>query len=142
MTPRDTGTGAVLESIMAPTLAKNGYSFALQKVIGLSLGGRKHRVDVLVEVSENLQIPVSVKWQQVSGSAEEKVPFECIKLIHAIANSEGKYPYAYIVIGGSGWSKLKEFYLSGGLKPYIVGYELIRIIGLEDFITLANRRKL
>jgi hypothetical protein len=140
MSPGNTTTGSVLESIMKPTLEKNGYTCAMQQVIGSSIRGRPHRVDVLVQTSTGY-IPISVKWQQVSGTAEEKVPYEIIKLIHAIRGSEGRFPYAYLVLGGTGWT-MKDFYLGHGLRDYIRDYDLVRLLSLEDFITRANKRAL
>ncbi len=125
---------------MKPALEKNGYSCFMQQVIGTSIKGRKHRVDVLVETAQGL-VPVSVKWQQVSGTAEEKVPYEVIKLIHAVRGSEGRFPYAYLVLGGPGWT-IRDFYLKHGLRDYIRDYELVRLVSLEDFISLANRKAL
>lgn len=142
MASRQTSTGFVFESTILPSLSHNGYSFQTQQVIGSSLSGKRHRADVIVDRSESTKIIVSVKWQQVSGSAEEKVPFEIIKLIHAVNGSNGLFAYAYLVLAGPGWSSLKDFYLSHGLKPYINGYELIRLISLDSFIALANRRLL
>jgi hypothetical protein len=142
MASRNTSTGAVFESTVLPALTHNGYTFATQQVIGLSLAGRKHRADVVIAISEATKIIVSVKWQQVSGSADEKVPYEVIKLIHAVKNSNGEIPYAYIVIAGPGWSSLKEFYLKHGLRPDINDYALVKIVSLDDFIYLANKRVL
>jgi hypothetical protein len=140
VSPGNTTTGAVLESIMKPTLEKNGYKCWMQQIIGISIKGRNHRVDVLVETSNGL-VPVSVKWQQVSGTAEEKVPYEVIKLIHAIKASNGRFPYAYLVLAGTGWT-MKDFYLKHGLRDYIRDYALVRLVSLEEFITLANRKAL
>lgn len=142
MAPRDTSTGTILESIMRPALEKNGYTITTQTEIGPALGGRKHKIDVLVTTSTGIVIPISVKWQQVPGTAEEKVPFEIIKLIHAVKTSGERFPYAYLVLGGMGWSALKEFFLKDGLREYIRGYDLVRVVSLEDFITRANRKAL
>jgi hypothetical protein len=142
MSPGNTNTGAVLESTIIPALQKNGYKFAVQQFIGTTLGGGRHRVDVLAETPAGVALPVSLKWQQVSGTAEQKVPFEVIKLIHAVKTSEGRYPYAYLVIGGTGWSALRDVYLTHGLREYIRDYELVRIVSLEQFMTLANRKAL
>ena len=65
----------------------------------------RHFVDAIVS-KDNRQFLVSVKWQQVSGTAEQKVPFEVICLIEALQAST--YDKAYVVLGGEGW-KLREF---------------------------------
>jgi DNA adenine methylase len=140
--PGSTATGSVLESMLLPVLAKNGYVFQSQVVVGTNLGGGKHRVDVLVETPKGATIPISLKWQQVKGTAEQKVPYEIINLIRAIKAGAGRFPYAYLVIGGMGWSGLKQVYLSHELRDYIRDYNLVRIVSLEDFIARANRKAL
>lgn len=143
MSPRDTSTGRILEQIVLPALRGNGYKFAIQQMIGASISGGRHFVDVLVELPNGREILVSMKWQQVSGTAEEKVPFEVLKLIHAIKNSNGRFQQAYLVLGGEGWkAPLKAFYLSGDLSDYILDSNLVRIVSLETFISLTNRKAL
>ncbi|HEY0603109.1 MAG TPA: PD-(D/E)XK nuclease superfamily protein, partial [Herpetosiphonaceae bacterium] len=82
--PGSTKSGSTLEQLIGPVLLGNGYTYDSQKVIGLSLSGKKHRVDALISLPGGQQVPLSLKWQEVSGTAEEKVPYEVIKLIHAV----------------------------------------------------------
>lgn len=72
--PRDTRTGGVLESMVLPALDRGGYEHSKQVVIGKRLGGRSQKVDVLAWRVGSEQIPISLKWQQSSGTAEQKVP--------------------------------------------------------------------
>lgn len=141
MSPRNTSTGAVLEDTVIPALKRNGYIYSSQVYIGASVSGGKHVVDVIAAQPGGTEALISVKYQQTSGSAEEKVPYEVIKLIHAIKTSEGRFTRAYLLLAGSGWSK-RTFYLSGALSDYIIGYELVKIITLDDFLPLANRKSL
>ena len=76
--PRDTRTGGVLENMVLPALERGGYQYKKQVVIGKRLGGRNQKVDVLAWRVESKQIPISLKWQQTSGTAEQKVPFEIL----------------------------------------------------------------
>jgi hypothetical protein len=62
-------------------------------------GGRRHFVDVIAE-RDGKRFLVSLKWQQVSGTAEQKVPFEVISLADAV-NKNG-FTKAYLVLGGEG----------------------------------------
>ena len=100
MSPRDTGTGGVLESMVMPSLKKGGYDVKTQVLVGTRLGGRKHWVDA-VATKNDVSILVSLKWQQVGGTAEQKVPFEVICLVEAIRESAGRYEKAYLVLGGA-----------------------------------------
>ncbi len=84
---------------------------------------------------------ISLKWQQVSGTAEQKVPFEAMCLTEAVRTSAGDYSSAYLVLGGPGW-KLREFFTGGGLETHLRYGELVNIVTLEDFIATANRGRL
>jgi len=46
---------------------------------------------------------ISMKWQQSSGTAEQKVPFEIICLAEAIRETSSYKP-GYVVLGGPGWT--------------------------------------
>ena len=98
-------------------------------------------VDVLATDDQGRKYLVSLKWQQVSGTAEQKVPFEAICLAEAIRTGEGEYHKAYLVLGGNGWS-LREFYLGGGLNDYLQHSSLVEFRSLESFVALANQGRL
>ena len=135
MTSRDTGTGAVLERMVIPALEGGGYAVRKRVAVGERLGGGKHIVDVLAE-RDGRRLIVSLKWQQVSGTAEQKVPFEVICLEDAVR--VGGYDAGYVVLGGEGW-KLRNFYTGGGLEEYLRLTGKIRIVTLESFVAKANR---
>lgn len=143
MPGRDTTTGAVLETMILPSLIRGGYICSKQQHIGSRPSGGKHLVDVIAVRDEQTFI-VSLKWQQTSGTAEQKVPFEVICLIDAVKHGNSKYvdnyKHAYLVLGGSGWT-LRNFYISE-LDNYLPHKEWVTILSLEDFVGLANRGKL
>lgn len=95
-------------------------------------------VDALAEAPDGRLYLVSVKWQQVAGTAEQKVPYEVMCLVDAIRNNG--YEKAYVVLGGEGW-KLREFYVGGGLERYMPHPE-VSIVTLETFVALANTGRL
>lgn len=138
MARRDTGTGEVLEKMVLPALQRGGYECRRRVEIGRRLGLGRHIVDVVAERDAD-RLLISLKWQQVSGTAEQKVPFEVICLSDAL--EAGEYTKAYVVLGGDGW-KLRDFYTSGGLARHLTSANLIRIVTLERFIALANRAEL
>ncbi len=140
MNPRNTGTGAVLEQMILPALKRGGYSYRKQVNIGERLGGGRHVVDVVAEAGDGSEFLISLKWQQVSGTAEQKVPFEVICLAHAVRMSGGQYKRAYLVLGGSGWH-LRDFYVRR-LDNYLPHGDTVTILSLEDFVALANQGKL
>lgn len=140
MTPRDTSTGRVLEEMILPALERGGYSYEVQVEIGDRLGAGRHRADVVAQ-SEEEEIPVSLKWQQVSGTAEQKVPYEVICLAHAVRQSRGRFRKAYLVLGGGGWT-LRDCFVDGELNDYLRHCESVRVMTLEDFVAKANSGEL
>jgi len=139
MTPGNTRTGGVLERMVLPALDQGGYTYRTQVRVGKRLGTGVHLVDALVQKPAQKPFLVSVKWQQVSGTAEQKVPFEIICLIEAIES--GEYEKAYLVLGGEGW-RLRDVYVGGVLKRYILNSEKVEIVTLESFVGRANQGKL
>ena len=126
--------------MILPALVRGGYEYKKQKDIGERLGTGRHKVDVLAE-KDNKQFLISMKWQQTSGTTEQKVPFEVICLVEALEN--GKYEKAYLVLGGEGMKQsLKEFYISGGLDKYLRTTEGVDIVTLEAFVAKANQGNL
>ena len=81
---RNTRTGGVLERMVLPALEQGGYTWRAQVKTGAAAWVRRHFVDAVAE-KDDLKYLVSVKWQQVSGTAEQKVPFEVICLAEAMA---------------------------------------------------------
>ena len=138
---RDTRTGSVLEQMVLPALAMGNYQTRRGVNIGVRPGGRKHIVDIVAEGASGAKFLVSLKWQQVSGTAEQKIPFEAICLAEALRVSESQYCRAYLVLGGGGWT-LREFYVGRGLEEHLVHGALVNIRTLEQFVTLANQGKL
>jgi hypothetical protein len=138
MSPGSTRTGGVLEAMILPALEQGGYTFEKQVLLGQRLGVGRHVVDAVAE-KDGRRILISLKWQQVSGTAEQKVPFELICLLEAL--QAGQHHKAYLVLGGEGWT-LRSFYTSGGLKPFLVNSEKVDVMTLEGFVARANQGKL
>ena len=138
MSPRNTTTGSVLEQMVLPALKRGGYEYRAQVKIGTRLGGGRHFVDAIAEKAGQTWL-ISMKWQQVGGTAEQKVPFEVICLAEAL--SDGTYGGAYLVLGGTGWT-LRDFYVGGGLKKHLANADKVQIVTLEDFVARANQGRL
>ena len=101
MTPRNTNTGGVLEAMILPALERGGYEYETQVNVGVRCGGGTHKADAVARKAAETVI-VSLKWQQTSGTAEQKVPFEVMCLADAVRS--GPAHRAYLVLGGDGWS--------------------------------------
>ena len=135
---RDTRTGDVLERMVLPALELGGYQCKRRVHIGKRFGARKHIVDAIAE-KDGAKILVSLKWQQVSGTAEQKIPFEVMCLAEAV--EEGDFLKAYVVLGGDGWT-LRDLYTRGVLDKYLRNVGSVHVVTLERFIALANQGKL
>jgi hypothetical protein len=73
----------MLRRIVISALEGGGYSVQKRVGVGERLVGGKHIVDVPAQ-KDGRRLIVSLKWQQVSGTAEQKVPFEMICLEDAL----------------------------------------------------------
>ena len=136
MSPGSTRTGGVLEDMVLPALRHGGYECKVQAHVGKRLGLGAHKVDCIA-TKDGRAVLISVKWQQVSGTAEQKVPFEVICLLDAMDANPGSYAKAYVVLGGEGW-KLRGYYVSGALTKYISYSDKVEIVTLEGFIGRSN----
>jgi hypothetical protein len=136
--PRDTRTGWVLEQMILPSLVRGGYTYELRVKVGKRLGCGAHFADVIASKGDRKYL-ISLKWQQVAGTAEQKIPFEVICLSETL--EIGEYRKAFVVLGGEGWT-LRELYVSGGLSKYLKGAERVEIVTLEHFVAMANRGQL
>jgi hypothetical protein len=135
---RNTSTGAVLEAMIVPALERAGYTIQKQVAIGCRPGGGAHHVDAIARRGDE-GILVSLKWQQTSGTAEQKVPFEVMCLADAVKASHGTK--AYLVLGGDGW-KLRDYFTSGALKEHLIHADIVQVVTLEAFVRLANNDQL
>jgi len=95
-------------------------------------------VDLVAEKSGH-EFLISMKWQQSSGTAEQKVPFEIICLAEAV-KATPNYKRGYVVLGGPGWT-LRDYYVDN-IQKHLVGTEAVRVLSLEAFVALANEGKL
>lgn len=145
---RNTTTGTIYEQKINNVLSKsNVQNFYEQVVVGNKRNGRIHVVDFLiggeVEYLPKRKRPislhkggilVSLKNQDVAGTAEEKVPFECMKLQDAI--DDYGYDSAIVVLNGNGWT-WKEQYLSENFRTRIsLMSPDVSILSHEDFVSL------
>ena len=124
--------------MILPALSRGGYKARTQVLTGARPGGGPHKVDAFAEKNSESVI-ISLKWQQSSGTAEQKVPFEVMCLADAVR--EGLANRAYLVLGGMGWT-LRTYFTSGALKEHLVHAGLVRVVSLEEFVGLANLGKL
>ena len=138
--PRNTRTGDVLEQMVLPALSMGGYEVKRGVKIGTRFGVSDHKIDALAKDTDSRLHLVSLKWQQTRGTAEQRIPFEIISLVDILTRDK-RFSAAHLVLGGDGW-KYKDFYISGGLNPFIKNAQLVKIYSLDQFVTLANQGEL
>ena len=146
--PRDTTTGKVNEDsiekflhesfdgpVYPQTVIGTQFNTKKQHIVDALLGGEAYKKTKKAKrwISEHKGGRlVSLKYQAVEGTAEEKIPFEFWKLKDAIK----KYGYESAVIvlcGDSGWT-LKEEYLDLETKAHFESvYPGVTIISEETF---------
>ena len=128
---RDTTTGTTYEKEVEYLIENfSDNVFKSQVNVGTKRNGGKHYVDILL----NERVLLSLKYQRVQGTAEEKIPFEVMKLHHACLDH--KYECAIIVLAGpdKAW-KWKEYYLGAEFKYDMKQvYPTVRIISHEQFV--------
>jgi len=140
--PRNTTSGKYYEETVQRAIErscrKNGLTAIRQQRVGTSPSGRRHVVDweLILDADDQVRGLVSCKFQDSAGTAEEKVPYEVLKLLYAMETDE-RYKRAWIVLGGKGWTVgLKSFY-EKELKNWIPAIK-DRIVVVPDTDTLLS----
>lgn len=135
-----TTTGGLWERTIAPALDLH-YAGRYERhvPVGAHLFGGRYFVDFLIEDS----ILVSAKWQQVPGTAEQKLLYEIATLIDTLRLSQGRYRRAYVVLGGMGFRpSTKNFLFEQRHRGLLQDGHLVEVVSLEEFIGRANRKLL
>jgi len=128
---RDTTTGTNYETEVENLLEEfSDHEVESQVMVGAKRNGGKHYCDIVLNGDEL----ISLKYQRVLGTAEEKIPFEFMKLQHAV--DDHGYKSATIVVSGpdKAW-KWKDYYLSEEFRAKMKSiYPDVRIINHDQFV--------
>lgn len=109
---RDTTTGTSYEKYMESLLTEAMIPYTRQVTIGPGRTGKNHRIDLVIDSTL-----VSLKVQNTGGTAEQKIPYECMTLDYLVRHFD--YNSSVIVLhGDTGWT-LKDFYLSSEFQDEI-----------------------
>lgn len=121
----------------ADLLRQADWKIQRNAVLAPSPKGGVLRADILaMDTHSGERIAVYPRWQQSSGSAEEKLPFHLIKFGIAISARPDSAQRAYFVIAGNGWT-WNEFYLTDGLSAYMSSSVNSKVVSLEGFKDLV-----
>ena len=121
---RDTTTGSDYEEIVKLCIKRscerNNLEAKSQSVVGQKPGGGKHRVDWEIYRLDNPSIRglISCKFQSSSGTAEEKLAYEVIKLLHSM-KTDKRFVKSWIIMGGDGWSQGMRVFARDELSQWI-----------------------
>ena len=120
-----TTAGTEVENFIEYDLERNGYNVETQ-VPAAGINQDWSRIDIVLidEVSE----AVSLKYQDVAGTAEEKVLYEAESL--SLMCHAHEYKRGTIVLCGSGWSPIKYYWFLNVYQPP----SNVRIITYDEFV--------
>jgi len=140
---KGTKTGKYWETVIIPVLQIHYPGmFTLQAPVGSQLFGGTYHADALIH-DANGDIIVSAKWQQVSGTAEQKLIYDIASLLKIIREAGGRYRKAYVVLGGTGFSNnARNFLLGQGHRSIFTDGELVEVVSIDRFLALANSKQL
>jgi hypothetical protein len=143
MAQRDTTTGSNYESIIEMCIKrsceKNELTAIPQATVGDKPGGGKHRVDWEIYRISNPDFRglISCKFQGTSGTAEEKIAYEVIKLLYSM-KMDPRYKKSWIIMGGEGWSSGMRGFVNNHLSEWIPAMENKVEILTTDQLISAN----
>lgn len=140
MASRDTTTGSNYEQIIEMCLTRSCEKNSLEKIpqstVGKKPGGGNHRVDWEIFRKEDSSIRglISCKFQKSSGTAEEKIAYEVIKLLHSMSE-DPRFKKSWIVMGGDGWSTGMKMFVRQDLPKWIPEMQgKVFILNTDEFI--------
>ncbi len=139
---RDTSTGSDFEKLIEIAIKRscdqNNLTALSQVTVGEKPGGGKHRVDWEIFYTDNPNIRglISCKIQNTSGTAEEKIVYEVIKLLHTM-NDDPRYIHSWIVMGGTGWSASMKNFIDKQLKAWLpaMGNRVTIYLSTDELVT-------
>ena len=156
MTSRDTGSGSVLEATVISTFEKKGFKVVmhsewkknveiygkellLKNVPYPTIYDHNGKTEFLL-LSEKFkkEIRIECKWQQTSGSVDEKLPYLYLSAIEKMPEEE-----IIILYGGAGWKSGAIPWLKRAVieKKYVVdknSEKIIKVFTIDEFLTWAN----
>jgi len=129
-------TGKEFENFCYDLLDRTDYNVEEQVCIGTRPTYGKHYVDLEVILDEefNKRNIISLKYQDVAGTAEEKIPYEQMCL--QAACEEYGYNKAYIVLAGPGW-KHDDSYRDGVFDKWMSTPDVF-VLNFDEFLQEFN----
>lgn len=128
---QNTKSGLHYENKIKCSLERSNKNYRMRTRfdIGKKRNGGQHKIDILLNEKEL----ISIKYQKTGGTAEEKIPYEVMKLQWAIEDYP-QFTDATIILGGNddAWT-LKDYYLSDEFMEYM-NCPNVRLMSEKDFL--------
>ena len=123
-----TTAGTEVENFIEFDLERNGYNVETQ-VAASGINQEWSKIDIVL-YGDNCDIAeaLSLKYQDVAGTAEEKILYEAESL--SLMCYAHNYTRGTIVLCGTGWSPVKYYWF---LNNYIPPSN-VRIISYDEFV--------
>jgi len=120
----------------------NMFSDSLREntVIGIRPHGTKMKCNFLISVNEK-KYAVITKFQFSAGSVDFKLPYEAISLAYSVQASES-LDGGFLILGGTGYSKGMLNFMLHDIQSWINLGHAVRILTLDDFISMLRARSL
>lgn len=143
--------GRALCDLLQDLLEKHGYLVDTEVYVGFRPGSApplpdsraegRQRVDLVAVNSTGRRVAISVKYQGVAGTVEEKLPWEVLSLKKLLAENHREYAAAYIVTGGDGFRHWMKTYFEGDeFRDDMVLPGNLRVVDVDAFEILVNAR--
>lgn len=119
-------TGNVAEGVIGAILNSCKVEYIAQYHIGISIFGHPLKTDFYLP---NDQIIIESKWQNVAGSADEKLPY-------LVMNIRERYPHPTVLVyGGQGWRTGAITWVKAQVDS-----KLIRVLSVEEFMKWSGKQ--
>jgi len=123
-----TTAGTEVENFIENQLEHRGYNVQSQ-VASAGINQDWSRIDLVIyDDAYDFAEAISLKYQDVAGTAEEKILYEAENL--SLMCYAHKYHSGTIVLCGTGWSPIKYYWFLNEYEPP----SNVRIISYDEFV--------
>ena len=122
-----TTAGTEVENFIEYDLERNGYNVETQ-VLASGINSDWSKIDIVLIDEDEVAEAISLKYQDVGGTAEEKILYEAESL--SLMCKAHDYRRGTIVMCGTGWSPVKYNWFLNEYEPP----SNVRIVSYNDFV--------
>lgn len=99
---------------------RRAMSYMSNAIVGIKPDGKELKVDweLIDEFDPTQRAIIICRYKEQTGSTEEKLPFDVIKLLY-LMKSDARYKRGWIILGGSGWTPTLMKFFKNNLQDWI-----------------------